>query len=131
MTDSGSRLARRHLDQLGRSCPDIVTPDDTGYDDARRLWNAIHDRRPAVIARPANAGQVAAAVAFAREHDLEIAVQSGGHAAAGLAGPDGTFVINLSNMRGVEADPRTRIARDRHRAGGKRAAGASTALLSS
>jgi FAD/FMN-containing dehydrogenase len=50
-------------------------------------------------------------VAFAREHDLEIAVQSGGHAAAGLAGPDGSLVINLSNMRGVEADPRTRIAR--------------------
>ncbi len=111
MVDAGTRLAPHHLDQLSRSCPDIVTPGDAGYDDARRLWNAIHDRRPAVIARPRNAQEVAAAVAFAREHDLEIAVQSGGHAAAGLAGPDGSLVINLSNMRGVEVDPRTRIAR--------------------
>jgi FAD/FMN-containing dehydrogenase len=64
-----------------------------------------------VIARPANAGEVAAAVAFGRDQDLEIAVQSGGHAASGLAGPDGSLVINLSNMRGVEVDPRTRTAR--------------------
>ena len=86
-------------------------PTTPAYDDARRLWNAIHDRRPAVIARPANAEEVAAAVAFGREHDLEIAVQSGGHSAAGLGGRDGGLVINLSNMRGVEVDPRTRIAR--------------------
>ena len=111
MVDAGTRLAPRHLDQLRRSCADIVTADDAGYDDARRLWNAIHDRRPAVIARPRNAQEVAAAVAFAREHDLEIAVQSGGHAAAGLAGRDGGLVVNLSNMRGVEVDPRSRIAR--------------------
>jgi len=111
MAEGLTRLAPADLAQLTRACPDIVMPADAGYDDARRLWNAIHDRRPAVIARPRNAQEVAAAVAFAREHDLEIAVQSGGHAAAGLAGPDGGLVINLSNMRGVEADPRTRIAR--------------------
>ena len=111
MVDAGTQLAPHHLDQLRRSCDDIVTPDDAGYDDARRLWNAIHDRRPSVIARPRNAQGVAAAVAFAREHDLEIAVQSGGHAAAGLAGGEGGLVINLSNMRGVEVDPQARIAR--------------------
>ncbi len=105
MVEAGTRLAPRHLDQLRRSCGDIVTPDDEGYDETRRLWNAIHDRRPSVIARPRNAQEVAAAVAFGREHDLEIAVQSGGHAARGLAGPDGGLVINLSNMRGVEVDP--------------------------
>ena len=81
------------------------------YDEARRLWNAIHDRRPAVIARPTTAEEVATAVRFAREHDLEIAVQSGGHSAAGLAGADGGLVVDLSAMRGVEVDPRTRIAR--------------------
>ena len=111
MVDAGTHLAPRHLDQLRRSCGDVVTPDDAGYDETRRLWNAIHDRRPAVIARPRNAQEVAAAVAFGREHDLEIAVQSGGHAARGLAGRDGGLVINLSNMRGVEVDPQTRIAR--------------------
>jgi FAD/FMN-containing dehydrogenase len=86
-------------------------PEDTGYDDARQLWNAIHDRRPAVIARPSSAAEVATAVRFAREHDLEITVRSGGHSAAGLAGANGGLLVDMSAMRGVEADPRTRIAR--------------------
>lgn len=77
----------------------------------RRLWNAIHDRRPSLIARPSNPREVAAAIAFGREHGLEIVVQSGGHSAAGLGGQDGCLVINLSNMRGVEVDPRARTAR--------------------
>ena len=111
MVDAGTHLAPRHLDRLRRSCGDVVTADDADYDEARRLWNAIHDRRPSIIARPRNAQEVAAAIAFGREHDLEIAVQSGGHAARGLAGRDGGLVINLSRMRGVEVDPQTRIAR--------------------
>jgi FAD/FMN-containing dehydrogenase len=111
MVDVTASLLPRDLDQLRRACPDVITPDDAAYDETRRLWNAIHDRRPAAIARPANAQQVAAAVAFAREHDLEIAVQSGGHAAAGLGGREGCFVINLANMRGAEVDARTRMAR--------------------
>ena len=81
------------------------------YDEVRRLWNAIHDRRPSVIARPSTSQEVAASIAFAREHDLEIVVQSGGHSAAGLGGTDGCLLVNLSNMRGVKADPRTRTAR--------------------
>jgi len=111
MVEAGTGLAPRHIDRLRRACADVVTPDDPEYDDARRLWNAIHDRRPAVIARPANAAEVAAAIAFGREHDLAIAVQSGGHAAGGFGGSDGGLVINLSNTRGVEVDPRTRTAR--------------------
>jgi len=111
MVEAGIRLAPTHIDQLRRACPDVVAPDDPGYDDARRLWNAIHDRRPAAIARPANAQEVAAAIAFGRARDLEITVQSGGHAATGLAGRDGGLVINLANMRGVEVDPWARTAR--------------------
>jgi FAD/FMN-containing dehydrogenase len=111
MVDTTASLAARHLDQLRRACGEVITPDDASYDDARRLWNAIHDRRPAVIVRPATAENVATAVRFAREHDLEIVVRSGGHSAAGLKGSDGCLVVDLSGMRGVEIDPHTRIAR--------------------
>ena len=112
MVEAGTRLAPRHLDQLRRSCGDVITPDDDGYDEARRLWNAIHDRRPSVIARPRNAQEVAAAVALrsrARPRDRGPVRRPRAH--AGLTGPDGCLVIDLSNMRGVEVDPRTRIAR--------------------
>src|SRR5215210_6157912 len=111
MLDATASLAPRDIDQLRRACGEVITPDDATYDDARRLWNAIHDRRPAVIVRPTTATKVATAVRFAREHDLEIAVQSGGHSAAGLAGRQGGIVIDLSAMRGVEVNPDTRIAR--------------------
>jgi FAD/FMN-containing dehydrogenase len=111
MVETTARIAPRHLDQLRRSCAEVIAPDDAGYDDARRLWNAIHDRRPAVIARPSSAEEVASAVRFAREHDLEITVRSGGHSAAGLAGANGGLLVDMSEMRGVEADPRARTAR--------------------
>jgi FAD/FMN-containing dehydrogenase len=111
MVETSARLTTQQLDQLRRSVGEVITPGDDTYDDARRLWNAIHDRRPAVIVRPTTATKVATAVRFAREHDLEIAVQSGGHSAAGLAGRQGGIVIDLSAMRGVEANPETRIAR--------------------
>src|SRR6185503_15672332 len=104
-------LAPHHLEQLRRTCGEVVTPNDATYDDARRLWNAIHDRRPAVIVRPTTAAKVATAIRFARDHDLEIVVKSGGHSAAGLRGSDGCLVVDLSEMRGVQVDPQTRIAR--------------------
>ena len=106
-----SALSAYHLDQLRRACGEVITADDASYDGARRLWNAIHDRRPTVIVRPTTATKVATAVRFAREHDLVIAVQSGGHSAAGLGGPDGGIVIDLAAMRGVQVDPETRTAR--------------------
>jgi FAD/FMN-containing dehydrogenase len=111
MVEATARVAPHHLDQLRRSCAAVIAPEDAGYDDARRLWNAIHDRRPAVIARPSNAEEVATAIRFAREHDLEITVRSGGHSAAGLGGANGGLLVDMSAMRGVEADPRTRTAR--------------------
>ena len=111
MGEAATRVAHHHLEQLRRSCAEVITPHDVAYDEARRLWNAIHDRRPAVIARPSSAREVAAAVRFARDHDLEITVRSGGHSAAGLAGANGGLLVDLSAMRGVTADPRTRTAR--------------------
>jgi FAD/FMN-containing dehydrogenase len=111
MVEASPRIAPHDLDQLRRACGEVITPDDATYDDARRLWNAIHDRRPALIVRPTTAPRVATAVRFAREHDLEIVVKSGGHSAAGFKGADGCFVVELSEMRGVDVDPGTRIAR--------------------
>ena len=100
------------LDQLRRSFRgDVITPADAPYDDARRLWNAVHDRRPAVILRPTNADGVAIAIRFGREHGLEIAVRSGGHCTTGHRGRDGGLVVDMTAMRGVEVDPQARTAR--------------------
>ena len=112
MVDTSPRLAARALDQLRRSFHgDVITPGDASYDDARRLWNALHDRRPAVIVRPRDASEVAAAIRFGRDQDLEIAVRAGGHSLAGLTGRPGGLVVDLSAMRGVVLDPDRRIAR--------------------
>jgi FAD/FMN-containing dehydrogenase len=111
-TTSGIAPTSAQIDQLRRSFRgEVITPDSAGYDDARRLWNAIHDRRPAVILRPTNADEVATAVRFGREHDLEIAVQAGGHSALGIGGRNGGLVMDLSAMRGVTADGESRTAR--------------------
>jgi FAD/FMN-containing dehydrogenase len=105
-------LAVRDLDRLRRSFDgDIVTPADASYDEARRLWNALHDRRPSVLIRPTTADGVATAIRFGRDHGLEIAVRSGGHSASGHSGSDGGLVIDLSRMRGVTVDPGSRTAR--------------------
>jgi FAD/FMN-containing dehydrogenase len=89
---------------------DMIAPDHDGYDDARAVWNGIVDRRPRLIARCSGTRDVAAAVRFAREHDLEIAVRGGGHNVAGTAVCDG-LVIDLSAMRAVTVDPVERTAR--------------------
>lgn len=85
--------------------------DDTGYDEARRVWNGMIDRFPAAIVQARNTNDVVVAVRFAREHDLPISVRGGGHNAAGLAVIDAGLVIDLSPMNAVEVDPDKRIAR--------------------
>jgi FAD binding domain/Berberine and berberine like len=90
---------------------EVVTPEDAGYEDARTVYNAMIDRRPGVVVRPANAGDVIAAVGFARENGLDLAVRGGGHSVPGFGTVDDGVVIDLSRMRGVRVDPANRRAR--------------------
>jgi FAD/FMN-containing dehydrogenase len=88
----------------------LITSDHADYDTARALWNGAIDRRPRLIARCSGPADVAAAVRFARDHDLEIAVRGGGHNVAGTAMCDDGIVIDLSAMRAVWVDPAGRTA---------------------
>jgi FAD/FMN-containing dehydrogenase len=89
----------------------VIGPSDGEYDAARRCFNALVDRRPAVIARCTDAADVATAFDFAHTHGLEVAVRGGGHNPAGHCVVDDGLVIDLSAMRGVEVDPDQRVAR--------------------
>ena len=83
---------------------------DAGYDDARTIWNAMVDRKPAIIVRAADAADVARAVQFAREHQLLVAVRGGGHNIAGNAVCEGGLMIDLTPMKAVRIDPKARTA---------------------
>jgi FAD/FMN-containing dehydrogenase len=105
-------LSEKILDDLQRSLAGtVVGPADSQYDAVRRCFNALIDRRPAVIARCVNAGDVATAFDFARTHELEVAVRGGGHNPAGHCSCDGGLVIDLSLMRTVAVDEKAQIAR--------------------
>jgi FAD/FMN-containing dehydrogenase len=84
---------------------DVIAPHHLEYDEARRVWNGMIDKRPAVITRCSGAADVAEAIRFAREYDLPLSVRGGGHNVAGTALVDDGVVIDLSTMRGVHADP--------------------------
>ena len=88
-----------------------IAPDDAGYDAARAIWNGAIERRPACIARCTGVADVVAAVRFARERDLVVAVRPGGHGVGGHALCDGGLVIDLSPMKGIRVDPAARTAR--------------------
>jgi FAD/FMN-containing dehydrogenase len=104
--------SQAQMDELRRSfAGDVITPDAAGYDDARRVWNAMFDRRPALIARPTSVADVQAAVRFGRDRDLEIAVRGGGHSAVGHSTTDGGLVIDLGRLNEVRVDPGQRLAR--------------------
>lgn len=90
---------------------ELIRPGDAGYDDARKVWNGMIDKRPAMIARCIGAVDVINAVNFARDNKLLVAMRGGGHNVAGNAVCDGGIVIDLSRMKGIRIDPIGRAAR--------------------
>jgi FAD/FMN-containing dehydrogenase len=89
---------------------DIITPGDDRYEEARRVWNAMIDRRPALIARPRNAADVARCVRFAVDHRLPIAVRGGAHNVAGRGTCDDGIVVDFVDMKKIVVDPVARTA---------------------
>src|SRR5436190_2334172 len=89
----------------------LIGPEDAGYDEARKIYNAMIDRRPALIARCADADEVARVVGFARDSGLLLAVRGGGHNGAGLGTCDDGVVIDLAALKSVEVDPDARTVR--------------------
>jgi FAD/FMN-containing dehydrogenase len=89
----------------------VLRPQDDGYEEARKIHNALIDKRPALIARCLNTADVVDAVNFGREEGLEISVRGGGHNVAGRAVTDGGLMIDLSLMKGIHVDPKRRTVR--------------------
>jgi FAD/FMN-containing dehydrogenase len=89
----------------------LIGPDDADYGEAHKVYNAMIDKHPALIARCTGPDDVAKVIAFARDHDLLLAVRGGGHNGAGLGTCEGGVVIDLSELKGVEVDPEARTVR--------------------
>lgn len=88
----------------------VLAGGDPGYDDSRTVWNAMIDRRPALVVRAVGAADIVACVNFARERGLLLTIKGGGHNIAGLAVSDGALLLDLSLMRGVWVDEAARVA---------------------
>ena len=89
----------------------VIEPGQDGYDEARKVWNADIDRRPAVVAQCASAQDVAAAIRYATAEGLEVAVRGGAHSISGQSAVDDGIVVDLSRMRAVAVDPENRRVR--------------------
>jgi FAD/FMN-containing dehydrogenase len=89
----------------------VLAPGEAGYEEARTVWNAMIDRRPALVVRCLGVADVIACVQLAREHDLLLCIKGGGHNIAGLATADGALMLDMSLMRGVWVDAENKIAR--------------------
>jgi hypothetical protein len=108
---TGTRIRQSEiLDFEAHMLGELILPAHDDYDMARRVRNLSIDRHPALIARSVDAADVLRAVTFARDHQLPLAVRSGGHSLAGHGTVDGGLVIDLSRMRGISIDPKRRIA---------------------
>ena len=105
-TETLSSAARSELRGLSG---EIIGPEDAGYDEARRVHNGMIDRSPGVIVRPASTDDVAAAIGFARAHDVPLAVRGGGHSAPGLGTIDAGVVIDLASLSSIDVDADRRV----------------------
>jgi FAD/FMN-containing dehydrogenase len=109
---SGNAIAEEKFSELaGQVRGDLIRPGDPDYEDGRRIWNALIDKRPGAILRCGGAADVVAAVNFARVNDVLVAVRGGGHNVGGRAVCDDGLVVDLSRMRGVFVDPTARTVR--------------------
>ena len=119
---SAQRFKNRHGDEIALETEEIerfkallrdvlIQPHDDGYDEAREVYNAMHDRRPSLIVRPAGVADVMAAVEFSRNHDLLLAVRGGGHSVPGFGTCDDGLVLDLGRMKGIRVDPERRTVR--------------------
>jgi len=90
---------------------EVLLPSDAGYHEARRIFNAMIDRRPGVIVRCAGTADAVLAVQFAREHGLPVSIRGGGHSASGNAACDDGVMMDMSRMKGIEVDSRNRVAK--------------------
>jgi FAD/FMN-containing dehydrogenase len=108
-TLSGPELLEAVRPALSGFAGEVIAPGDDAYESARQLWNAMIDKRPALILRPANVDDVVLAVTVCRENGLVPAVRGGGHSVSGRAMSDGGVTIDLRNLRQVEVDPETKL----------------------
>jgi FAD/FMN-containing dehydrogenase len=106
---NAAEAARRELGT--QFAGELIGPEDAGYEEARKVYNAMIDRRPALVGRAAGPDDVAKLVAFARQRELLLAVRGGGHNGAGLGTCDDGVVIDLSLLREVQVDPDARTVR--------------------
>src|SRR5262249_5176665 len=110
LTDSSGLAAAAVDDLRTRLLGAAIEPGDPVYDSARAVWNAMIDRRPALIVRCSNTGDVIEAVRFARQRNRAIAIRGGGHNVAGHAVGEGSVMLDLSAMRAVRVDAHARRA---------------------
>ena len=99
------------IEQLRNQVSDLVTPEHGDYEQARRVWNWMVDRHPAAVVRAHSEDDVVAAVRFAADNDLLLAVRGGGHSVAGQSTCDGGLVLDLGPLSQVEVDTEAEIAR--------------------
>jgi FAD/FMN-containing dehydrogenase len=111
ITDREPTAVRSEDELAGRIDGELIRPGDETYDEARAMFNAMIDRRPALIVRCASPGDVVATLEYARDHGLPVTVRGGGHSPAGRSIADDALMIDLSPMKAVEVNAERRIAR--------------------